>query len=93
MSVGLNENCSALAATGFEVKHLVRECLIPFPYLWASIDKALLVDRYLIMLYTIRSWWVLAQTHTFRSTSLTILILHSPVGEWLQCLSVYEVYQ
>ena len=56
VSDDLNENCSALAITGFEAKRVVRECLIPFPYIWASIDKVLIDDTCLTMLCPIPSW-------------------------------------
>jgi hypothetical protein len=42
---GLSTSCSVLRLTGFSVKYLIRECLIPFPYIWASVIKLqLMID-------------------------------------------------
>ncbi len=44
MSNGLNKHCSVHSSAGFEVKRakdIVRECLIPFPFIWASVNRVL----------------------------------------------------
>jgi hypothetical protein len=43
-SNNLNKNCSVFSISGFEAENVVRECLIPFPYIWASFDKFLIDD-------------------------------------------------
>ena len=50
MSDNLNNNCSVYSRAGFEVEHVVRECLISFPYIWASADKVLICDTHFMML-------------------------------------------
>ncbi len=49
MSDDLNKHCSVLSRADFEVKVIVRECLIPFPYIWASVDRVLICSTCLMM--------------------------------------------
>jgi hypothetical protein len=37
----LNQNCSVYPQAGFEAQDVVYQCLVPFPYVWASLDKVL----------------------------------------------------
>ena len=48
----LNKTCSVypLARFGFEVEHVVRKCLAPFPTIWVSVDKISSDGTYLTML-------------------------------------------
>ena len=38
MSDKLNESCSVYRQAEFKAESVVRGCLLPFPYIWASID-------------------------------------------------------
>ncbi len=49
MSDDLNKHCSVLSRADFEVKRIVQECLIPFPYIWASVDRVLICGTCLMM--------------------------------------------
>ena len=35
----LNKTCSVYPLAEFEVEHVVRKCLAPFPNIWVSVDK------------------------------------------------------
>ncbi len=50
MSEDLNKHCSVLSGGDLEVKHIVRGCLISFPYIWASADRVLICGTCLMML-------------------------------------------
>ena len=52
MSDKLNENCSVdrYRQAEFKVESVVRGCLVPFPYIWASVDNILIDSTCLIML-------------------------------------------
>jgi hypothetical protein len=40
---GLSTSRSVHRLARFDVKNVIRECLIPFPYIWASVIKLQLV--------------------------------------------------
>jgi hypothetical protein len=50
VSDSLNKYCSVYSYAQFEVKHIVRECLISFPYMWASIFRVLIYGPCLMTL-------------------------------------------
>ena len=50
VSNDLNEHCSVNVRVGFDVRRMVRECLRPFPFIWASVDKVLICGPFLIIL-------------------------------------------
>ncbi len=50
MSEGLNKYRSVLSRGDFEVELIVRECLMSFPYIWASVDRVLIRGTRLMML-------------------------------------------
>ena len=80
----LNEDCSAHSLPGFEVKYIARECLIPFPYIWASVDKASVCGACLMMLDVTQLLVGECLPFTlFRSTDLIVLVLYSLVCEQL----------
>ena len=51
MSDNLNENRSVNGLTEFEVECVIRECLVPFPYIWASVCKISIDASCLMMLH------------------------------------------
>ncbi len=80
MSDDLNKHCSVYSGAGFEVKRtegIVRECLYPFPYIWASVDKVLICGTCLMMLDVAQLLVGECQLllALLRSTDLTMLVL------------------
>ncbi|KAN0129982.1 hypothetical protein V8E53_012136 [Lactarius tabidus] len=68
--------CSVHRLTEFNVEVVIRECLVPFPYIWASVTELqLMIDD-------------LAVVPCFVSSLLIMPVLASPVCEWLWCLAV-----
>jgi hypothetical protein len=62
VSKNLNKNCSVQRLVTFEVEDVIRECLIPFPYIWASVS--LLIDGLcLFMLYLFNPQLVRASSY------------------------------
>ena len=83
------QSCSVLSHTDLEVEGKLRECLIPFPYVWVSVDRVLIVIHgWRTWCHWMSSWWVLLLL-LFRFTNLNMLVLRSPVCEWLPCSTMF----
>ena len=94
VSDDLNKHCSSFEVlVGFDVQRIVRECLISFPYIWASVGKDLICGTCLIILDVARLLLVgecrLLFTF-FEPTDLTMLVLRFLVREWLPYLVVLQ---
>jgi hypothetical protein len=50
VTYNINENYSVYPQAGLKVENVVYQCLVPFPYIWASLGKILLDGTCLIML-------------------------------------------
>jgi len=95
VSDDLNKHCSVHSRAGFEVKRkkgIVRECLIAFPYIWASVDIVFICVTCLMILDVAQLLVCECQLSLmlFRSNELTTLVLCSLVCEWLPCLPVFQ---
>ncbi len=70
---------------------IVRECLIPFPYLWVSVRLVFIVAHaHDGLCCPIHSWCVLVLCKACKETDLTVWVVDShPVGEQLS-LAAFE---
>ena len=72
MSKDLNKNCSFQRLVTFEVESVIRECLVAFPYIWASV---LLIDgSSQIMLHLFNPQLVRVSTYDFPLADLATLM-------------------
>ena len=93
MSDDLNKYCSVHSGAGSEAKGtkgIVRECLIAFPYIWASVDKVLICGTWVMTLDVAQPLVGECQLLLvlFRSTDLTMFC--SLVCEWSPCPIVFH---
>ncbi len=89
MTDDLNKHCSVHSGAGLKVERIVRECLIPFPYIWVSGDRVVIRGTWLMILDVAELLVGECQLllTLFRSTDLTVLMLCSPVCE---CATVFQ---
>ena len=90
MNDDLSKHVSVHNCVGMEVKHIVRECLVPFPYIWASVDNFDLCLLYMLDVAQLLVCEYKLLFMPFRSTDPMMPAQCSPVCEWLLCSECFK---